>query len=164
MLNHHHECKSKQSISHIKNSITYISANSSSFHVKFPPDSSVLKVLHTYVHRLTNNGDRNLTFLKNSAMETRATALSSSKYPSQLAYWSLMWNIAAKTNSIELNLQDSSPSSSFEHAWFWHELDKVALDSCSRLHQDQQFTKKNGVYVKNFEVLCERIFGWKLKF
>ena len=49
-------------------------------------------------------------------------------------------------------------------ARFWTELAKVMVDSCSKLHQDHESTKKLGVCVKNFEIRWERKLRGKWKF
>ena len=148
----------------IQTSTKHNSCNISPFSMKFVPEFSGLKDLHKYDNEIKNHEVRFLTSRRTASWKPCVQGSARSSSTSLELQWSLKQEMAREKSWNQLNLKFPLAPSSLWYAWIWHELDKVARDSCSRLHQDQQFTKKNGVYVKNFEVLCERIFGWKLKF
>ena len=82
-----------------------------------------------------------------------------SKSTQSTLIWSFVCVWMLKSTWIQLKFHTPCSSSSLVCVWFWHELDKTLVDSCSKLHQHQQSTKKNGVYVENFEVfLWEKIW------
>ena len=73
-----------------------------------------------------------------------------------------MWKIAAETTSIELNLQDPSPSSSYEYAQFLANFFDPELDLQSMMIKEHEYAIKFKCYVKNFQIWNERVFGGNL--
>ena len=127
-------------------------------------ESSASKDLQVYVHETANGEDRISAYLNLQWLDSCATALKPSRSSPSTVLWSFMHKEAIENPQIKLNFRTPSSCSSFGSARFWTELAKVMVDSCSKLHQDHESTKKLGVCVKNFEIRWERKLGGKWNF
>jgi hypothetical protein len=112
--------------------------------------------LHIYVMKSAKGDDEFEVTLEWKLLNSRSQVLKSSRSSPLYFLWSFKQEAKVETTWILLNLKIRSTWGSSWSAWFLDELLQVNDESCSELHQEQEYAKRFEVCVKKIQIRSER--------